>query len=70
MITITEALQAGLDHHRAGRLREAEKLYRHVLEMHPGHASARHLLGLIAFQAGRHEQALELLTTEIGRAHV
>ncbi len=63
MQTITEAMQAGLEHHRAGRLHEAEKLYRRVLEMHPRHAPAGHLLGLIAYQVGQPEQALELLTT-------
>ncbi|MEX0676317.1 MAG: tetratricopeptide repeat protein [Pirellulales bacterium] len=59
MADILETLQAGLDHHRAGRLTEAEKFYRRVLEIHPRHAGAAHLLGLIAFQVGRHDLALQ-----------
>ena len=53
MTSIPEALQAGLEHHRAGRLLQAEQMYRRVLQIHPRHAGAVHLLGLIAFQAGK-----------------
>ena len=38
MTTIPEALQAGLEHHRAGRLLQAEQMYRRVLQIHPRHA--------------------------------
>lgn len=61
MSTINETLQSGVEHHRAGRLREAEEMYRKVLELHPRHAGAVHLLGLLAFQVGRTQQALEML---------
>jgi Flp pilus assembly protein TadD len=61
MSTINETLQNGVEHHRAGRLREAEDMYRKVLELHPRHAGAVHLLGLLAFQVGRTPQSLELL---------
>ena len=57
MSTIPETLQAGLKHHRAGQLAEAERLYRRILQMHPRHAGAVHLLGLIAFQVGKIEIA-------------
>lgn len=53
MTDIAETLQTGLAHHRAGRLPEAERDYRKVLEMHPRNAQALHLLGLVAFQAGK-----------------
>ena len=61
MPTITEALQSGLDHHRAGELAQAERMYRLVLEMHPAHAGAVHLLGLLAYQVGRLELAERML---------
>src|SRR5882724_3207434 len=61
MTSIAETLQSGLDHHRAGRLLEAEHFYRRVLEAHPRHAGAFHLLGLIAFQVGKHELAAQLV---------
>ena len=38
--------------HQAGRLDEAEALYRQVLQQAPGHFDATHLLGVIALQRG------------------
>lgn len=51
-------------HHQAGRLAEAENLYRQVLRERPGHADTIHLLGVIAHQKGRNEDAV----SEIRRA--
>jgi protein O-GlcNAc transferase len=61
MTSIPEALQTGLEHHRAGRLLQAEQMYRRVLQIHPRHAGAVHLLGLIAFQAGKLDVAEYML---------
>lgn len=44
-----------------GRLGEAERLYRHILSADPRHADALHLLGVMAFQTGRSEQAVDLI---------
>ncbi len=52
---------AAVRHHLAGRLTEAEPLYRQVLAIHPGQADCLHLLGVIAGQTGRHEQAIDLI---------
>ena len=65
MSSIVETLQQGLDHHRAGRLLEAEKMYRRVLKTHPRHAGAMHLLGLIAYQVGKPEDACQYLQQAI-----
>src|SRR5262245_9046994 len=65
MADILGVLQAGLDHHRAGRLPQAERHYRDVLEMHPRNALAVHLLGLVAFQAGKPEMAAEYVEQAI-----
>jgi Tfp pilus assembly protein PilF len=65
MTSLPEALQAGLEHHRAGRLLEAEQMYLHVLSLHPRHAGAVHLLGLLAFQAGRLDVSEQLLTQAV-----
>jgi predicted O-linked N-acetylglucosamine transferase (SPINDLY family) len=45
--------------HQAGRLAEAEKLYRQVLATQPNHAEALHLLGVLAHQSGRLDLAIE-----------
>ncbi len=56
-----ELLQVGLQHHRAGRLTEAEGCYRRILAAQPDHADALHLLGLLAQKAGRHDLAVHLI---------
>jgi protein O-GlcNAc transferase len=58
MPTTAEALQTAFHHHQAGQLREAEVLYRQILEVEPDHADALHLLGLVAYQGGRAELAV------------
>ena len=59
------ALTIGRGHHRAGRLSDAERIYRQILDAHPNDADALHLLGLAAYQAGRHERAVELIRCAI-----
>ena len=61
------ALAVAVDHHRAGRLQEAERLYRRLLEDDPDHADANHLLGVIALQTGADEAARELIERAVGR---
>ncbi len=58
------AVAAARQHHRAGRLAEAEAGYERILRAHPDHADALHLLGVLAHQTGRHQRAAGL----IGRA--
>jgi protein O-GlcNAc transferase len=61
---VADLFGAGVKHHQAGRLEEAETCYRQVLAAQPDHAGALHLFGVVAHQAGRHELAVDL----IGRA--
>ena len=56
-----DVLQIGLEHHRAGRLRQAEARYRAVLEETPGHPEALHWLGVLMVQAGQPGRAVPLL---------
>lgn len=56
--------QQGQRLHGVSRLAEAAHLYRQVLTAAPNHADARHMLGLLALQAGHPEAAL----SEIDRA--
>lgn len=48
-------------HHRAGRLEEAERWYRMVLQMQPDHADANHNIGVVAMQTDRPADALPRL---------
>jgi tetratricopeptide (TPR) repeat protein len=62
MPTSPELLNQALAHHQAGRLAEAEAIYRSVLRDEPRQPHALHLLGVIAHQAGRHGEARDLIT--------
>jgi protein O-GlcNAc transferase len=61
MPTIPEALAIALEHHRAGRMRESEAIYRQILAADPNQPDAWHLLGLIASQVGRHQDGVECI---------
>src|SRR5271167_174190 len=58
MTVIVEMIALGMRYHHAGNLDRAEALYRQVLNADPGHADARHLLGVVAYQRGQFEQAV------------
>lgn len=62
------ALEQGLEHHRAGRLIEAERCYKRILESNPSDAEALHLLGVTAHQRGAHARAIELISAAIAAA--
>ncbi|MEN3377223.1 MAG: hypothetical protein V7604_2578 [Hyphomicrobiales bacterium] len=51
--------------HQAGDLREAEELYRAILDSDPRQLDALHFLGLIALQSGRPQDAVELISRAI-----
>jgi predicted O-linked N-acetylglucosamine transferase (SPINDLY family) len=65
---IEQVMQTAVQHHRAGRVREAEASYRQVLAATPDHAEALHLLGVIAGQTGRFEEAADLIRRAITAA--
>ncbi len=56
-----DALARAIEHHRAGRLDEAERVYRRVLVARPGDPDALHYLGVLSHQRGRGEEAVELI---------
>ena len=58
-------LKNALQHHRAMRLGDAERIYRQILAIDAYNADCLHLLGMIAFQAGSHETAIELIRQAI-----
>lgn len=58
-------LQNALEHHRAGRLAEAEAIYRRILADDARHADSLHLLGMIEHQRGRHEIAAAMISQAI-----
>ena len=61
----SKLIHNGLAHHQAGRLQEAEAIYKTILKEQPRHAGALHLLGVIAHQVGKHEMAVNLIDKAI-----
>ena len=64
-LRIDVALQRAAAHHKAGRLQEAEQLYRAILQAQPFQPDANHNLGLLLAQVGQHLAALPYLKTAL-----
>jgi tetratricopeptide (TPR) repeat protein len=64
-LTIQQAFDLAVQHHRAGGLREAEQLYRQILALQPEHADALHHLGLVAHRTGQIVSAVDLIRRAI-----
>lgn len=61
---LAQLIALGIEHHRAGRLQQAEAIYRQVLQTQEDQPDALQLLGVIALQARQPQAAVDL----IGRA--
>ncbi len=64
-VTIRDAIRIALQLHQAGRLEDAAKVYRQVLEQEPNNPDALHLMGVLAHQQGRQEAAFEYVRQAI-----
>ncbi|MBF0178977.1 MAG: tetratricopeptide repeat protein [Magnetococcales bacterium] len=58
-LTLDEAFRLAVEHHLAGKLQDAEQLYRLILQADPRHANSHHNLGVLTEQAGDPQAALE-----------
>jgi tetratricopeptide (TPR) repeat protein/2-polyprenyl-3-methyl-5-hydroxy-6-metoxy-1,4-benzoquinol methylase len=59
-LTIEQALQQAVEAHKAGKLQDAEALYRVILQAQPKQPDANHNLGVLAVSLNRTEAALPL----------
>lgn len=66
-LQVEELYRQGLALHQQRKLMEAQALYEQVLQVCPQHASALHLLGVIAHENGDSAQALDLIGRAIAR---
>jgi tetratricopeptide (TPR) repeat protein len=64
-LTIEQALQQSVAAHKEGKLEEAERLYRTILQSQPTHPDANHNLGLIAVSVNKAVAALPLFKTAL-----
>ena len=58
-------LETAIEYHQLGQLEDAELIYQKLIEVDPKNADAFHLLGVIAYQMCRHENAVELIGSAI-----
>ena len=68
MATTSEGLESGLEHHRAGRFAEAERIYRAVLDRDPDNAEAHHLRGVLSYDRGQAEDAISRFESAVAMA--
>jgi predicted O-linked N-acetylglucosamine transferase (SPINDLY family) len=65
-VPIAQAIQNGVAHHQAGRIVQAEEIYRQVLDRDPANPDALHLLGVIAGQLGKPDVAIQFILRAVG----
>jgi tetratricopeptide (TPR) repeat protein len=58
VLNIAAWLVEAFTSHQAGRLAEAERLYRQILAVQPDHLESLHLLSVVSYQRGDYEEAL------------
>lgn len=58
---LNQLLQQAITHHQAGRLGDADQLYRQILMVQPDHPDGLHLLGVLYHQAGHSAQGIGLI---------
>ena len=59
-LSIDQALQQGVAAHKEGKLEDAERLYRAILQAQANHPDANHNLGVLAVSVGKSLDALPL----------
>ena len=64
-LTVQQALQQGVTAHKEGKLQDAERLYRAILQSQPGQPDANHNLGVIAVSVNKTAAALPLFKTAL-----
>ena len=64
-LTIDQALQKGIEAHKAGQVQEADRLYTAILKAQPKHPDANHNMGVLAVGVGKVEQALPFFKTAL-----
>jgi len=64
-LTIEQVLQQGVAAHKEGKLEEAERLYRAILQSQPAQPDANHNLGVITASVNKADVALPLFKTAL-----
>ena len=57
-LTLDQALQKGIEAHKAGKVQEADQYYTAILKANPKHSDANHNMGVLAVGVGKVQEAL------------
>ena len=63
--TLDQALQKGIEAHKAGQVQEADRLYTAILQAQPKHPDANHNMGVLAVGVGKVQEALPFFKTAL-----
>ena len=64
-LTLEQALQKGVEAHKAGKAQEADRYYTAILQAQPKHPDANHNMGLLAVGVGKVEASLPFFKTAL-----
>lgn len=65
--SLLRQVEVAIEHHRAGRRSDAEQACRTALAGDPENPDALHLLGILAFERGDHDEAATLISRSVSR---
>ena len=64
-LTLEQALQKGIEAHKAGKVQEADRYYTAILKAQPKHPDANHNMGVLAVGLGKVQEALPFFKTAL-----
>ena len=64
-LTLDQALQKGIEAHKAGHAQEADRYYTAILKTNPRHPHANHNKGVLAVSIGKVQEALPFFRTAL-----
>jgi len=64
-MTVQQAIELAIGHEKAGRLADAERIYREILQQQPNEPTTLHLLGRLAMRVGQMPAAEQLIRRSI-----
>ena len=64
-LTLDQALQKGVEAHKAGQVQEADQYYTAILKANPKHPDANHNMGVLAVGVSKVEAAFPFFKTAV-----
>ncbi len=64
-LTLEQALEKGVEAHRAGNVQQADRYYTAILKSNPKHPDANHNMGVLAVGIGKVQEALPFFKTAL-----